>query len=709
MKKTASLSPLLHFFILILSFTFVLAGCAGAQKKTAGAPATETTQPPSEPDVESSLAEAAARFQLPDAPAVLTLMDKTRVEYQTNGGFRVEVRMMWAARTQPSKPFPSPLQYNAGLQKLSGLELRSWDFNKDGRFEGGDDVACKPKTFLENAPLGLETLQTVELPELKAGKALEVRYTLENLPSPSPAEAAANSGMAHAAERAFSFRWQGEWPSLKRELILSRPVSLKLFGTKNRMPANVKTYEKTSSSKIETTWVLEGWQPGLDNELYQPPVNDLTGVTAFTTSPDWETALEPFRADCEKALVEVKDITWQPVDSEGNTLSVRNRDEEARNLINHLRAQWKFVDSGLPIFHQPRRPLQDALGSKTVTPREAALILAASLKIIGLQPKILLARRAPGGALLTQSPSLTQFDQILIGWESGKDFYWADPSEPLAAAGNLPLALLDVPALEAGKPVKWRNTPALLARDHRKERNVELEIRSDGSLACNVELTAYGSSEVALRQFFRATTDVQRRDIVSRGLSRRFPKAKLLDYKANDYRDLTQPLIVHYGFEVSDFAALDRQGRMTFFPPVFEDVEDFLSNLRDARRNPLVLPQNFNSTVRQIIRLPKGWTTKDLPETGTLSNPVAEFLAEPKIQFGTLIYERYTGIKKRTIAPGADYKQLLAFYQAVLKQDRTPFYLVRGSNPIGKPTVKAATHPARRAIKSNRNIKTQNK
>jgi len=695
--NTVSPFPVLRALLLLMVSVSLLFGCGTIKKKspTPEAQVPEAAEPPAEPDVESCLAEAAARFQFPDAPPAITLLDIAKVEYLKDGGFRVESRSMWAARTQP-KSFPPPLHYNASLQKLSDLKVRTWTLSKDGRYELDGEVTIQPTPILENAPTGLEAMKKVEFPALKAGKAMEVCYTLENLRvAPVSVVPGAPTGASHGAERAFAFRWQGEWPALKRELVLSHPVSLKLYGLQTRVPSNVKVYEKTASQRTETTWVLDGWQPGVPFETAQPPLADLTGVSAFTPAPDWETALTPFRSDCEKALEEVKGISWPITDSEGNTPTAFSREEQARLLVNRLRSQWTFVSSGLPVFHQARRPLTEALTSKVLTPREAALVLAASLQIVGIQPKVLLARRAPNGALLTQSPSLSQFDEVLVGWGSDKDFTWVDPSEPLAAAGNLPLALLDVHALESTKPVKWRVTPGLLARDHRKERNVELDIRADGTLHCRVELNAFGSSEVALRQFFRATTDASRRESVSRGLSRRFPNAKLLDYKGTDYRDLSQPLLVTYDFEVPDFLSRDRQGRALFYPPVFEDVEDFLSSLRDDRRQAIALPQNFNSTVRQIIRYPKGWACKELPSTGTLSNSVAEFLAEPKIQFGTLIYERYTGIKKRTIAPGAEYKQLLAFYQAVLKQDRTPFTLTPGGAP--KTPARKPVQPRRKA------------
>jgi len=61
---------------------------------------------------------------------------------------------------------------------------------------------------------------------------------------------------------------------------------------------------------------------------------------------------------------------------------------------------------------------------------------------------------------------------------------------------------------------------------------------------------------------------------------------------------------------------------------------------------------------------------------------VAEFIADSKIQFGTLSYERYMGLKKRVILPGADYKQLYDFYQAALNQDRSPFKAVPLHQPL---------------------------
>ncbi len=640
---------------------FLVGGCAGPQKKA--------DTPPDE-DTAALLAEAAARFQFPDAPSFMTVLDKAKVTYEKNGGFRLDVHLIWAARAKPSGSFPPSLAVNQDLQTLQDLQVRVWRLDKNARFEESTKLDLKPLPYLPELPPSLAGLTQVEFPDLEADSALEVSYTLLSRPV-TAAAAGPDLGLSHGVERSFSFRWQDTRPALRRELILSRPERLDLYGARYRVPSNVRPLDLRSTDRVESSWVLEGRQEGLSVEPFQPPMNDLVGLTAFTPYAEWRCALAPLIADCQKALEDTSGLEAAFTEAVGNTEA--SRSDRARALVNHFRSKWRYADPGLPVVHQPRRPLKEALDSGWVTPRESALILQAGLRSLGLKPRLFLTRRAPGGTLLTQSPALTQFDQPLLGLDLDGKFQWVDPSEPLAPVGSLPLALLGAQALAVDLPVAWRETPPLLARDHRKERNVKLEISPQGGLTCHVEMTAYGSSEVALRQFLHATTDAQRRGIVSRGLSRRFPSAKLTTYRFNDYRDLSQPLLVEYGFEVPDYSKIDSQGRMVFYPPVFEDVEDFLAALQDKRRAALVLPQNFNSTVRQIYRLPKGWNVKDLPVGGSLANDVAEFITNPKVQFGTLLYERYTGLKKRVISPGPDYRQLLAFYQVVLKQDRTPF------------------------------------
>ncbi|HEY5037903.1 MAG TPA: hypothetical protein VIJ93_02410, partial [bacterium] len=193
-----------------------------------------------------------------------------------------------------------------------------------------------------------------------------------------------------------------------------------------------------------------------------------------------------------------------------------------------------------------------------------------------------------------------------------------------------------------------------------------------------VDMLAFGSSELALRQFFRLTNDEKRRELVLKGLTKRFPGVSLTDYRFGDYRDISKPLDVHYTFEIPNYGKFLPKGGFLFYPLVFEDVEDFFAVLRDSRQTPVVIPQNFNSVTRVVVKLPPGYQVKELPKDGSISNPIAEFFSKAKLEFGTLTFERYLGLKQRMIYPGKEYTELLNFYQTVLSQDRTPFTAEKG-------------------------------
>jgi hypothetical protein len=90
-----------------------------------------------------------------------------------------------------------------------------------------------------------------------------------------------------------------------------------------------------------------------------------------------------------------------------------------------------------------------------------------------------------------------------------------------------------------------------------------------------------------------------------------------------------------------------------------------------------LVPQNFNAETEAILELPPHYKVADLPKNVAITNTAAEFSANCKVQFATLSYERYMGVKDRSIDLGKQYKDLMAVYQTVLTTDRTPFKAVR--------------------------------
>ncbi|HVZ81572.1 MAG TPA: hypothetical protein VHE12_12355, partial [bacterium] len=462
-----------------------------------------------------------------------------------------------------------------------------------------------------------------------------------------------------------------------RELSMTIPPNLELFGSRQRIPSQMVVDDpKVERGKEKTVHFSLGPIDPVPSESFQPNLQDLVPLTAFTLNKSWEEAMMPYRRRIKAFLDGDKTQVLELIGEAGGDTSMALADRVA-DVKRTIERKVSWVDTGLPVYLDPDRPVSEIIDSGKGTSHDMAVLLALALRTLKFNSQVYLYRQAGSGEMLGDLPALSQMDGVLVAVPSGKDTLWVDPTEPLAAPGVLPLGALDRNALSVLTPLNWKRTPPFGVKDHRRHRDVKMVLNAKGDLDCTVDVRSFGSSELALRQFFRATTDAKRREIVTRGLDRRFPGVVLTQYRFGDYLDLSKPLEIHFQFQVPHYAKMGQDASMTFYPVVFEDVEDFFAPLLDNRRTPVLVPQNFNSETDAILELPPHYKVQDLPKNVAITNPTAEFSAESRVQFGALSYERSMGIKDRTVELGKQYKDLMAVYQTVTATDRTPFKAIR--------------------------------
>jgi hypothetical protein len=476
------------------------------------------------------------------------------------------------------------------------------------------------------------------------------------------------------AEGSFAYTWNDYVPTMSRALTVSFPKDLRLYAVNQRFPPTYQPGDTIDGPNHLLNFSFPASTPAtLTQETFSPSRTDLAPFTGFTLNKTWEETVLPYRKRVQTLLnSEPKAINDQLAEALGNTtLALTDRMTKLKTAIHQ---KVGYVDTGLPVYLNPDRSMNDILESGKGSSHDLAMPFSCALKEMKLNPQIYLYRKAGSGNLVGDLPALAQLDGVLVAVEGpGKTLLWIDPTEPLANPGVLPLEALDRQALAVLSPLAWKNTPPFISKDHRKERDVTTRLMGDGSIQCSVDLTGYGSSDLSLRQFFRKTTSESRRALVLRGLAKRYPGVTLNDYQTGDYMDLSQPLNIHYSFTVPRYAEpIPKQG-WKVYPVVFDDVEEFLASLGENRFNPLVVPQNFNSITQEVINLPAGFTWDEPPKGITYTNTVADLTNDSKLQFGALSFNRDLGLKQRVISPGKDYEELQAFYQVLLTQDRTPF------------------------------------
>jgi hypothetical protein len=640
-------------------------------------------KPSDEMQTQALLSQATSQFTRLNAPRALDLLDEAQVEWRSDKSMKVTVHQFWAARVKPDHPFPVLASINQDSQNLSIQSLKLYEMDDKGVFT---EAPIQPQIQWvppqENLPISLSKLTSARLPELNAGQAMDLKYTLETKTAALLVDKDMHNDAKKphpvAPEASFAFRWNDFTPSLAKDLTVKIPANLEIFGTRLRMPSGLAVTQSPSApGKEKTVHFSMGPDDPVPSESFQPALQDLAPLTAFTVNKTWESAVFPYRKRVKQYLDgDLKKVEELIGEAGGNTgEALVDRVAEIKAAI-HQKVDW--VDTGLPVYLNPDRPLEEVIESGKGTSHDMAMLLVTALRSAKIAPLVYLYRQAGSGELLADMPALSQFDGILVAVSTGKDLLWIDPTESLAAPGVLPLSALDRKALGVLTPLNWRLTPPFGAKDHRRHRDINLELDANGNVKCSVDVLAYGSSELALRQFFRSTTDDKRRDIVYRGLLKRFPGVILTEYRFGDYRDISKPLDLHFSFQIPNYAKVLRDQSLQFYPITFEDIEDFFATLRNNRQTPVVASQNFNSETEAIVKLPPGYKPGDLPKDMAISNSVAEFSATSKVQYGTLSYERYLGLKQRSIALGREYQELLGVYQTVLTQDRKPFTAVLG-------------------------------
>jgi hypothetical protein len=655
---------------LLLIVSALLAGCATT-------PPLPTVKVETDPTL-VMLSKAASQLSAPDAPEWMRAADEATAQWNIDKSLKITVHEIWAMRAKPSQALPPLAALNTDSEELKVQTLKRYNLNSDGTISPSPFPGeCKFSPPAPDLPPGLASVTIVRLPDLNAGEALEVQYTLQTKTSALPPSKPVSQGalLLHPvrAEGSFAFSWNDFVPALDRGLTVTYPKDLRLYAVNLRFPGNYQPIEQTVDTNHSMAFPIPASPFTLSLEAFGPARWDMAPFTGFTLSKSWEEAVMPYRKRIQQYLMgDPKAVNEQLADSLGNTtMALTDRLAKIKAAIHQ---KVEYVDTGLPVYLNPDRTLADILESGKGSAHDLTVVFVAALKAMNLNPLVYLYRKADSGDLVGDLPALSQMDGVLVAVEgTGKSLVWMDPTEPLAAPNVLPINALDRQALAVLSPLVWKNTPLFISKDHRKERDVTADLMTDGSVNCTVDLRAYGSTELSMRQFFRQTNEETRRSFVLRGLSKRYAGVTLQDYQAGDYRDLSQPLTIHYSFTVPHYAeSLPKKG-WKIYPLVFDDVEEFLTSLKETRETPVVAPQNFNSITRELLKLPSGFQWGDLPKDITYSNTTAEFVTGSKLQFGTLTFERDLNLKQRVISPGKDYSDLQSFYQIVLSQDRTPY------------------------------------
>ncbi len=248
-----------------------------------------------------------------------------------------------------------------------------------------------------------------------------------------------------------------------------------------------------------------------------------------------------------------------------------------------------------------------------------------------------------------------------------------DPTAENTPAGDLPiheqgsLALIDA---AEGELVR---VPVVQASANRVERETDVTLGPDGSIASQVHETSYGHNGSMFRSLYRAearadfTKNVERW-IVSGANGATLGKLETSDSLAEDRFDLK------LDFKAARYAQLMQQ-RLLIFRPAVLPRRGAVIFAETKRQNPVVLyPDAFQDKTR--VKLPAGFKVDEMPNAGKLDTPFGTFSCSYAAEGGDLVFTRKLEIKAGTY-PVAQYAALKTFFEQVAGAEQSPVVLVK--------------------------------
>jgi len=366
----------------------------------------------------------------------------------------------------------------------------------------------------------------------------------------------------------------------------------------------------------------------------------------------------------------------------------------ARNELERIRAIGRFVQNlqyiSIQIGVGRWRPhaAADVLAKSYGDCKDKANLMRSMLKVVGIDAFPVLIFSGDPNFVEDTWPSPRQFNHCIIAIRLREEIAAGsilnhpslgrllifDATDDNTSVGDLPgheqgsLALI-----AAGDGGGLARMPSTDPEANRMEREAEVQLSEDGSIAATVRERSRGQAAAGERRAFRALSNVHYKEMIERWVARGAPAAKVMKIEPAD--DVTS---ARFGLDV-DFTASQygqiMQNRLLVFNPAIVSRRESLLLTEGKREHPIVLDSHaFTEVVR--VKLPAGFDVDEMPDAVKLNAPFGSYKTSYEVKNGELVFTRALTQRATTI-PAAQYQLVRSFFERIRTAEQAPVVLAR--------------------------------
>ncbi|SEW41219.1 DUF3857 domain-containing protein [Chitinophaga arvensicola] len=373
-------------------------------------------------------------------------------------------------------------------------------------------------------------------------------------------------------------------------------------------------------------------------------------------------------------LNEGRDVLPDAIKSKVATLTQGlSREEKIKALYRYLQQNYRYIDITLGIGGWQTFDAASVAANGYGDCKALTNFMMSMLKEAGIRSNWALVKAGDDEHSFEADFPSPQFNHVILCVPGEKDTTWLECTSNTLPAGylgnftdNRPVLLVDA------ENSKLAHTPVYGISSNEQIRHITATIDSSGNIDINASTFYTGLQQDHLHDRLHSLSREKQLELLRKGLD--FGSYDINDYQCKENGTTLPSIEEHIQIKANNYATVTGK-RMFVVPNIMTR-----SGRKLEEEGPRVSELQFEFPYRDIdsasIILPAGYKPESLPQPVTITGKFGHYSASVSLKGNTLTYIRKIE-HKDGIFPAADYPELVKFYGAILRSDRSRLVLVK--------------------------------
>lgn len=443
----------------------------------------------------------------------------------------------------------------------------------------------------------------------------------------------------------------------------------------------VSTQEK--NTKV-LTWSVKSMN-ALMKEPYSPLWHELTTVVIFAPTnfqmdeykgnmknwQDFGKFVHSLRQDREQLPDNVKQAIHLIADN------IHNPKEKIARLYEYMQKNTRYISIQLGIGGWQPFPAKEVAAKGYGDCKALTNYMYSILKEAGISSYYSLIRAGKSANYITEDFPSQQFNHVILSVPVLNDTVWLECTSQTMPAGYLGDFTSDRPALlideNGGKMVR---TPKYNMKENLQARNIKAILDDNGKLKMIASNWYSGMQQDDIHGRINALSKEKVKEHLQEQFD--FSTYDVNGFNYKEQKNSLPSISESLDITVSNYATITGK-RLFIIPNVMTRSGRKLSQ-DSARKFDIQLGFEYKDVDSVEIELPKGYEPEAIPKDVTISSQFGKYSSSVKLKDNKLFYYRSMEHNSGRY-PAKEYADLVEFYGAIYKADRSKVVLVKNQSP----------------------------